>query len=330
MVEWRHFIVSASADKLGHKEFICSSEDQISRQFDYLDDLEAFLAVADRESFTAGAVALATTASVLSRAVTRLETRLGTQLLRRTTRRVTLTEAGRHYVEQARAAFALLGDAEREIQGQAQALAGRIRMSVPTTWGHHRVPALLARFTRQYPNVKVELNITNRSVDLVAEGFDLAIRLGDLPDSGLVARKLADETLCLVASSAYLARAGTPRTLDDLQSHACLPFILPRTGRIAPWVFRAGDADVEWTAPATIEVSDDVLGVVSLAVAGIGIGQSYDFIVRDHVAAGRLVEVLPHLRGRSRPFSVVYAPHRRQSAAIRAMIDVLTAGVDGP
>ena len=95
-------------------------------------------------------------------------------------------------------------------------------------------------------------------------------------------------------------------------------------------MFRAGDADMEWTAPSTIEVSDDVLGVVSLAVAGIGIGQSYDFIVRDHVAAGRLVEVLPGLRGRSRPFSVVYAPHRRQSAAIRAMIDVLTAGVDGP
>ncbi len=264
--------------------------------------------------------------SVLSRAVTRLENRLGAQLLRRTTRSVTLTETGRHYLEQARAAFVLLGDAEREIQGQADALTGRIRMSVPTTWGHHRVPALLARFTRQYPHVKVELNITNRSVDLVAEGFDLAIRLGHLPDSGLVARKLADETLCLVASPGYLERAGTPRTLDDLRTHACLPFVLPRTGRVAPWVFRDGGGDVEWTAPSTIEVSDDVLGVVSLAVAGIGIGQSYDFIVQDHVAAGRLVEVLPHLRGRSRPFSVVYAPHRRQSAATRAMIDVLTSG----
>lgn len=284
--------------------------------------------MAERESFTAGAVALATTASVLSRAVTRLENRLGAQLLRRTTRRVTLTETGRRYLDQARAAFTLLGDAEREIGGQADALTGRIRMSVPTTWGHYRVPALLAQFARRYPGVKVELNITNRSVDLVAEGFDLAIRLGDLPDSGLAARKLADEALCLVAAPAYLARAGTPRTLDDLREHVCLPFILPRTGRIAPWVFRNGGTDVEWTAPATIEVSDDVLGVVSLAVAGIGIGQSYDFIVREHVAAGRLVEVLPHLRGRSRPFSVVYAPHRRQSAATRAMIDILTGATD--
>lgn len=324
----RNFILCTGRDKLPCKEIICSREDKISRQFDYLDDLEAFLAVADHESFTAGAVALSTTPSVLSRAVTRLENRLGTQLLRRTTRRVTLTEAGRGYLEQARAAFTLLGDAEREIQGQADALKGRIRMSVPTTWGHYRVPALLARFTRQYPNVKVELNITNRSVDLVAEGFDLAIRLGEFPDSGLVARKLADESLCLVAAPAYLQRAGTPLTVEALRDHACLPFILPRSGRIAPWVFRDGDTDIEWTAPSTVEVSDDVLGVVSLAAVGIGIGQSYDFIVRDYLADGRLVEVLPHLRGRTRPFSVVYAPHRRQSGATRAMIEVLTSGLE--
>jgi DNA-binding transcriptional LysR family regulator len=93
-------------------------------------------------------------------------------------------------------------------------------------------------------------------------------------------------------------------------------------------LFRDGNQDVEWTAPSAIEVSDDVLGVVSLAVAGMGIGQSYDFIVREHLAQGRLVEVLPGLRGRSRPFSVLYAPHRRQSGAIRAMVDVLTAPRD--
>lgn len=283
------------------------------------------MAVADHASFTAGAVALSTTASVLSRAVTRLEHRLGAQLLRRTTRRVTLTDAGRQYLEQARAAFALLGDAEREVGGHADALKGRIRMSVPTTYGHHRLPAVLARFTRDHPGVKVELNITNRSVDLTAEGFDLAIRLGEFPDSGLVARKLADEALCLVASPGYLARTGMPHSLADLAAHACIPFILPRTGRIAPWVFRDGGEDVEWTAAPTVAVSDDVLGVVSLAMAGAGIAQSYDFIVREQLASGRLVELLPQLRGRTRPFSVVYAPHRRQSGATRAMIALLTA-----
>jgi DNA-binding transcriptional LysR family regulator len=320
------FITRTNGDKLAHREFICSLEDIMARRFDHLGDVEAFLAVVEHGSFTAGAVALSTTPSVLSRAIARLEARLGSQLLRRTTRRIGLTDAGRQYVEQARAAFTLLDDAEREIQGQEGELSGRVRLSVPTTYGHYRLPPLLARFTRQYPRVQVELNITNRNVDLVAEGFDLAIRLGDLPDSGLVARKLEDAALCLVAAPDYLRRAGTPRTLDDLHRHVCLPFVLPRTGRIAPWVFRDGERDIDWPTASPIAISDDVLGVVSLAEHGAGICQSYDFIVRDRIERGRLVELLPHLRGRSRPFSLIYAPHRRQSAAARAMIDLLTAG----
>lgn len=297
----------------------------MSRKFDYLGDVEAFMAVVEHGSFTAGAVTLSTTPSVLSRAVARLETRLGRQLLQRTTRRLGLTDAGRQYLEQARTAFALLVEAERDVQGQGGEVTGRVRMSVPTTYGHYRLPPLLARFSRSYPHVQVELNITNRNVDLVAEGFDLAIRLGHLPDSGLVARKLEDATLLLVASPEYLQRVGTPQSLEALQQHLCLPFVMPRTGRLAPWVFRDGDRDIDWLPESSIEVSDDVLGVVSLAEQGIGICQSYDFIVRERLARGRLVEVLPGLRGRTRPFSVVYAPHRRQSAAARAMIEVLTS-----
>ena len=296
----------------------------MSRKFDYLGDVEVFIAVVEHGSFTAAAVALSTTPSVLSRAVSRLETRLGRQLLQRTTRRVGLTEAGRVYLEQARSAFSLLDEAERNGQGQEGDLTGRVRMSVPTTYGHYRLPPLLARFSQHYPRVQVDLNITNRNVDLIAEGFDLAIRLGQMPDSGLVARKLEDAALLLVASPAYLHRMGTPQTLDDLHRHMCLPFILPRTGRIAPWVFREDERDVDWLAASPIETSDDVLGVVSLAEHGMGICQSYEFIVRDRIQRGQLVEVLPHLRGRSRPFSVIFAPHRRQSAATRAMIDLLT------
>ncbi|HHA1934249.1 TPA: LysR family transcriptional regulator [Enterobacter ludwigii] len=296
----------------------------MSRKFDYLGDVEVFIAVVEHGSFTAAAVALSTTPSVLSRAVSRLETRLGRQLLQRTTRRVGLTEAGRVYLEQARSAFSLLDEAERNGQGQEGDLTGRVRMSVPTTYGHYRLPPLLARFSQHNPRVQVDLNITNRNVDLIAEGFDLAIRLGQMPDSGLVARKLEDAALLLVASPAYLHRMGTPQTLDDLHRHMCLPFILPRTGRIAPWVFREDERDVDWLPASTIETSDDVLGVVSLAEHGMGICQSYEFIVRDRIQRGQLVEVLPHLRGRSRPFSVIFAPHRRQSAATRAMIDLLT------
>ncbi|WMU43553.1 LysR family transcriptional regulator [Enterobacter bugandensis] len=296
----------------------------MSRKFDYLGDVEVFITVVEHGSFTAAAVALSTTPSVLSRAVSRLEVRLGRQLLQRTTRRVGLTEAGRIYLEQARYAFSLLDEAERDGRGQEGDLTGRVRISVPTTFGHYCLPPLLARFSQQYPRVKVELNITNRNVDLIAEGFDLAIRLGQMPDSGFVARKLQDAALLLVASPAYLQRMGMPQTLDELQQHMCLPFIMPRTGRIAPWVFRVGERDVDWLPASTIETSDDVLGVVSLAECGMGICQSYEFIVRERIQRGQLVEVLPQLRGRSRPFSLIYAPHRRQSAATRAMIDLLT------
>jgi DNA-binding transcriptional LysR family regulator len=295
----------------------------MGRRFDHLPDVEAFMAVVEHGSMTAGAVALSTTASVLSRAITRLESRIGSQLLRRTTRRLSLTEAGKRYLEQTRTAFELIDDAEREIQGWEKGLVGRVRLSVPTTYAHYRLPRLISPFIQAYPKVRIELNITNRNVDLVAEGYDLAIRLGELPDSGLVARRLEDAELCLVASAEYLSREGTPEDLESLSNHSCISFLMPSTGRVVPWWFRQGSSDVDWTPRASIEVTDDVLGVVSLAEQGLGICQSYDFIVRERIQQGSLVEVLPNYRGRSRPFSVIYAPHRRLSAASRALIEVL-------
>jgi DNA-binding transcriptional LysR family regulator len=297
----------------------------MARRFDHLADVEALVAVVDHGSLTAAAVALSTTPSVISRAIARLESRLGSQLLRRTTRRIGLTEAGRAYVEQARAAFHLIDDAERAVQGEAGVLTGQVRISVPTTYGHYRLPGLLRGFVQQHPQVRLEVNIANRNVDLVAEGFDLAIRLGPLPDSGLVARKLEDAALCVVASPEYLQRHGTPSSLDALARHVCLPFVMPSSGRLAPWLFRNGTDDVEWLPESRITVSDDVLGVVSLAQRGAGICQTYDFVVEEPLRAGRLVEVLPALRGRSRMFSMIYAPHRRLSAAARALIDALAA-----
>ncbi len=295
----------------------------MGRKFDHLPDVEAFIAVVDHGSLTAGAVALSTTASVLSRSITRLENRLGSQLLRRTTRRLSLTEAGKRYLEQARAAFELIDDAEREIQGWERGLVGRVRLSVPSTYGHYQLPGLLQRFVQEYPQVRIELNITNRNVDLVAEGFDLAIRLGELPDSGMVARKLEDAPLCLVSAPEYLKRAGTPQDLEELGKHSCISFLMPSTGRVVPWCFRDDQADVDWVPSAGIEVTDDVLGVVSLAEQGLGICQTYEFIARQRIEQGTLVEVLPRLRGRTRAFSVIYAPHRRLSAASRALIEML-------
>jgi DNA-binding transcriptional LysR family regulator len=293
------------------------------RRFDYLADVEAFVTVVEKGTLSAGAVTLGTTPSVLSRAISRLEARLGVQLLRRTTRRLNLTDAGALYLEQSRSAFALIDDAERRIQGQDGVLSGRVRLSVPTTYGHYRLPSLLSRFGQAFPQVRVELSITNRNVDLVAEGYDLAIRLGPLPDSGLVGRKLEDARLCLVAAPQYLERAGTPRHLDELATHACLLFVMPSSGRIAPWLFRINHEDREWLPAGNVQVSDDVLGIVSLAQAGMGICQTYDFIVRERIARGELVALLEDVGGRSRPFSIIYPPHRQLPAAARALIDFL-------
>lgn len=293
------------------------------RRFDYLADVEAFVTVVEKGTLSAGAVALGTTPSVLSRAISRLEARLGVQLLRRTTRRLNLTDAGALYLEQSRSAFALIDDAERRIQGQDGVLSGRVRLSVPTTYGHYRLPSLLSRFGQAFPQVRVELSITNRNVDLVAEGYDLAIRLGPLPDSGLVGRKLEDARLCLVAAPQYLERAGTPRHLDELATHACLPFVMPSSGRIAPWLFRINHEDREWLPAGNVQVSDDVLGIVSLAQAGMGICQTYDFIVRERIERGELVALLEDVGGRSRPFSIIFPPHRQLPAAARALIDFL-------
>ncbi|WP_244669722.1 LysR family transcriptional regulator [Kaistia sp. 32K] len=299
----------------------------VTRRFDHLGDVEVFVTVVEKGSMTEGAIALSTTPSVLSRAISRLEARLGIQLMRRTTRRLSLTDAGRAYLEQARAAFLLIDDAERAIQGTEGApLTGYVRMSVPTTYGHYRLPERIGRFQSAFPEVQIELSITNRNVDLVAEGYDLAIRLGPLPDSGLVARKLEDAALCLVAAPGYLEQAGVPGTIEDLARHQCLPFVMPSTGRCAPWVFRVDGRDVDWTPPARIQVLDDVLGVVSLAENGLGLCQTYDFVVRDRIEQGRLVEVLEPVRGRARSFSVLFAPHRRLSAATRTLIDFLVDG----
>jgi DNA-binding transcriptional LysR family regulator len=301
----------------------------MTRQFDHLGDVETFIKVVDKGSLSAAAVALATTPSVISRAIKRLETRLGVQLLRLTTRKLCLTEAGRLYLEQTRDAFGAIAEIERTLQGLNDQPGGRLRLSAPTTYGHYKLPALLATFNRMHPDVLIELNICNDNVDLVADNFDLAIRMGTLPDSGYIGRTLEEARLCLVAAPDYLQRAGVPRSLDDLHRHTCLTFVVPSSGRVRPWkLFDEGKA-VEWTPTATVQVSKDVLGIVSLAENGLGICQTYEFIVRERIRQGRLVEVLEHSSGRTRSISLIYPPHRQLSAAARALIDCLTGGFRG-
>lgn len=295
----------------------------MSRQFDHLADVEVFLIVAEKLSISATAIHLSTTPSVISRTITRLEKKLGIQFFRRTTRHLSLTEAGQLYYEKMQHAFQLIDHAERVIQGEQLQISGKIKLSVPTTYGHYRLPPLLEKFLLQYPDIQIEISISNRNVDLIAEGFDLAIRQGHLPNSSLVARPLELAPLQLVASPDYLKRESVPQTLEELNHHQCIAFELPSSGKIIPWFFKDGDHEIQWIPTNRILVKEDILGVVSLAESGLGICQSYNFIVNERIRLGKLQPLLESYAGHSRPFSLLYAQHKHMSSATRALINFL-------
>nr|WP_312821626.1 LysR family transcriptional regulator [Acinetobacter oleivorans] len=298
----------------------------MSRQFDYLADVEVFLIVAEKLSISATAIHLSTTPSVISRTITRLEKKLGIQFFRRTTRHLSLTEAGQLYYEKMQHAFQLIDHAERVIQGEQLQISGKIKLSVPTTYGHYRLPSLLEKFLLQYPDIQIEISISNRNVDLIAEGFDLAIRQGHLPNSSFVARPLEQAPLKLVASPTYLKRMGIPKTLEELNHHQCIAFELPSNGKVTPWFLKDIDQEIQWIPTNRILVKEDILGVVSLAENGLGICQSYDFIVNEKIQQGTLQPLLERYAGHTRPFSLLYAQHKHMSSATRALINFLCSG----
>lgn len=285
--------------------------------------IELFCAAAEHGSFTAAANAVGVTPAAVSRSVARLETRLGARLFVRTTRRISLTEHGRRYFEQCRQALNQLVDAERAVTGLQSMPSGVLRISVPTTYGHHRVLPLLPAFRALYPEVQVDIHISNRNIDFVDEGYDLAIRARAPADSGFVARKLEDAELVVVAAPDYLARAGVPDSIADLALHDCINFVLPSTGRQVPWLFRADGKVIEVATSGSYCLYEDVLAGVTLARSGAGLFQAYRYTVEEDLRRNTLVEILSAQGGCARPFSVLYPHGRHLSPKVRAFVDFL-------
>lgn len=289
-----------------------------------LGSIELFCLAAEHGNFTSAANAAGVTPAAVSRSILRLEERLGVRLFVRTTRQIRLTDAGQVYFNQCRQALDQLVDAEREITGGQSAPSGVLRISMPTPYGHYRVLPLLPEFRARYPEVQVETHLSNRNIDFADEGYDLAIRGRSPPDSSLIARKLEDAELVLVATPAYLKRAGTPQTLDDLQQHDCIQFELPSTGRKIAWPFHRNDGEViEVVTPSSYCCSDDALGIATLARSSAGLVQTYRFIVEQDLARGDLVELLPQHGGTSRPFLLLYPHARHLSLRVRTFVDFL-------
>lgn len=284
-----------------------------------LGSIEQFCKAAELGNFTSAAEQLGLTPASVSRSISRLEKRLGVQLFVRTTRNVRLTNEGQHFWQQCRLALDQIAEAELTVSGQQKTPTGPLRISVGSIYAHHRLFPLLTAFRALYPHIQLEISVSNKVVDFIAEGCDLAIRVGVLPDSQLIAQKIEDASLGIFASPEYLSKNGVPKSLEDLQSHDCIQFIFPTTGRPMPWILKdLNGHDIEIASDSNLRVYEDANACISWCLAGGGLVQTYHFLAKDEVKNGRLVEVLQQYSGRSRQFSIIYPANRYLSSKVRA------------
>jgi DNA-binding transcriptional LysR family regulator len=288
-----------------------------------LSHVEFFCRVAETGSFTVAAASVGVSRAAVTRSIQRLESKLNVQLLARTTRQVHLTEAGRVYFEQCKQALALLNQAERDVSGAHSEPSGLVRISLPTSYGHFRVLPVLGKFRAKYPKVELDLHVSNRNVDLLAENFDLSVRGRIPPESGMVARKLEDVDQLLVAAPQYLLSRGTPKAIDELDTHDCIRFCLPSTGQAVPWSLRDGDSFIDYMPRQGARCYEDILAPVTLARGGFGVTQTYRFLVEAELKQGTLVEIMKRTAGASRPFSIIFPSNRRMPIRVRVLIDFL-------
>jgi len=288
---------------------------------DHLAAIRAFAQVVESGSFAKAAERLNLSTSAASRHVAELESHLQTRLLNRTTRRVSLTEGGRAYYERVVQLLADLGEAEQEASRAAVVPRGVIKLTTAVNFGVRHVAPAIAAFLAKHAEVKFDVQLSDRIVDLVEEGFDLAIRIGGGGSDNVVARKLGETRLVACASPEYLARHGTPATPQDLARHDCFTYeyASPR----GQWRFRGRDGREE-----TVRVSGPVhsnSGDLNAALAARGAGVAFepDFIVADELRAGRLVELLPECAAASSPIYAVYPTRKHLSAKVRLFVEHL-------
>lgn len=279
--------------------------------------LSLFSAVAECESFSTAAERLGVRRSSVSRGVAALERSLGVQLFSRTTRHVALTTAGKALYGKVAPQLAALTEAVGSLPEREEQPSGELRVTAPTDLGTWLLPSLLSGFTLRYPAVQFDIRLTNRLVDLVAEGFDIALRASGpkLADSSLVAKKLSDIEMQVYGAPDYLSRAGTPRTPEDLDEHQ---WVLMRMHRLPP------------TLPAVSKnhqhiLGDDILFILEAVRAGLGLGLLPSYLAREHVAAGSLIRVLPRVCVGSGTLYLVHPPAQHVPRKISAFRDYVAA-----
>ena len=281
-----------------------------------LEQIAAFLAVADAHSFTQAAQQLAVAPSSVTRTVGELEARLGVQLLVRTTRRVSLTQAGTAFRDQVLPLVGGLARAQDDVRAFQTSLKGRLRVSAPLSFGLHALAAPLVRFKQRTPDIDLQISLTDRFVDILTDDLDMALRISGTPtDLSTIWRKIAPVPRSLVAAPAYLARRGTPLVPGDLREHSALAYAHLADGD--QWQLTDPESGLTEPVrvPATFTCDNGDL-LAQLALAGEGITLLPDFLLRDGIAAGRLVRLLPRWRTPDIWLTAYFPPYRRLPAAL--------------
>ena len=294
-----------------------------------LPDLEAwavFAAVVEARSFSAAAERLGVSKATVSKVIARLEARLGQALFHRTSRRLALTEAGKPLAERAARILAEALAAEEEARDGGSGLAGRIRVAAPLGFGIANIAPLIARFLTAHPEVEIDLDLSDARVDIVADGFDLALRIADLPDSSLRARRLCGIQTHMVAAPAYLAAAGTPRHAAELADHALLAY----ANVSGPWRLEGQDGESVSVRPSGPLRVNSGEAMVPALLAGLGVARLPGFIVGAHIASGALVEILPAWRSPSIGLHLLTPPSPLRPARVEALIAFLVEHLRDP
>jgi LysR family transcriptional regulator, regulator for bpeEF and oprC len=286
--------------------------------------LAVFVKVAERRSFVRAAADLGITQSGVSNAINRLEQQLGTRLLARTTRRVSLTEHGAAYFERCRQALGELEEAELVLKDSQLEPSGNLRIDTSVSFGRLKMVPLLGPFQAQYPHIKLRVTFTDRYIDLIEEGVDVCVRLGQLHDSSLIARRLTGAQFSVVGSPRYFAKFGKPKRLDDLTEHNCLAFTFRETRLARDWRFL--QEGVEKTLPPKGNISfSDGAAVCDAACAGYGLAQLQDYFVDSAIAQGKLVSVLDRFKPKIEPIWLVYPQTRHLTPTVRAFVGFMAA-----
>lgn len=286
-----------------------------------IQDITAFVAVAQSGSFTRAAEDIGSNKSNVGKAVQRLEAHLATRLLQRTTRAVHLTEDGATYLKAALLALEGLREAEESLASRRAEPVGRVRVDLPAGFGRLLMPSL-AEFRRQYPKVVLELSLTDRMSDPVAEGWDIIVRISELPtDSELTVRKLCELKLGLYASPEYLAAHGQIKEIADLTSHDAIIFRGP-ANRLRPWSLQDG-ATVRELVPNPALILADGQALLEASILGLGIAQILDRVAQPHVAAGSLVHILPNTDVPGPPVNAIIPLGQKMTSKIRVVLNYL-------